>query len=160
AEIAGLDCLIECLFACDHFFHIAAERILIPFWNSNSTKNFLLIVLKDCHLGECLSVVFDATEEVVQPDDEAAVRRRGRKLGKTLQRVSESLASGDHRVNTKPLVGLAQQRPNVVFEDVIPKRNERCGAIINNEGRIRYQDRIDQSVEATLIDSALPEQLQ
>jgi len=80
-----------------------------------------MVFLKHNHLGERLAGMFDPPKILVQPNDDASIRCGGGEFGESLQGVFQSLAAGDHGVNTKALTGLSQKRLERCFRECSSK---------------------------------------
>ena len=80
-----------------------------------------MVFLKHNHLGERLAGMFDPPKIFVQPNDDASIRCGGGEIGEPLQGVFQSLAAGDHGVNTKGAYRLISKKLERCFRECSSK---------------------------------------
>ena len=87
--------------------------------------NFFAVCSVHRHVREAGTVLLDLTKVFIQPNYKIALNRRLCELVEATQSVPESLPARNHGMHEHMSPPTRQEFQSLVFEEVVPKRNER-----------------------------------
>jgi hypothetical protein len=159
-EILALNGAVERHAPLKHQTDVIPKRVSIALADQDGTSQLRCELLGQLKILKPLPIALDFAEVFVQPDYDALVWGRFGNALESGEGVLHSLSAGDNDVDENAEALRSQKFEKLVLQHVMPERNERCRASVNDVGSVTSANPLYENIKLFLIDASRTQYVQ